>query len=676
VKTGKVDIYTILSVVMLGLIVMAIVIYEINQSRDDLLKAHTSEAENLIDAIGNSFENNGKASQLIDEFLIEKLNVFSAFIGNLENGERGISEKISKMMNEFNIDHVSIIDKSGKILFSSVDSAKGKSIEQQEIFSEIGQMFADNYLWYELGNIYNPIEGRGMYMFARDLGRQDLIVLTGINNDRLLEFRKQAGVGKLIKDFTRNKDIIYLVMQDSAGIYAASPGMNEISSITLDTMLLDSWKNLHFRSRLTDYSDRKVLEGVKTFENKDDGSRYIIRLALSVEKIRAIQQSSMIRAIIMGGAIFLTGGFIIALLNIRTRLGKLKLEHQRMQQYTSHILGNINNAVVAVDRNMKIIAFNKFSEKIFAIKTSSVLGNDYNSVFPNDEIGLANSLTGGAPFVTYGLKYRNPKGEERILETFVSFLPDEKKETDFVISIIIDMTEKIRADEALRHKDKMTAMGELAGGVAHEIRNPLNSISVISQRFELEFEPKTDSEEFYKLTGIIKSETKRMNNIIKQFLEFARPPKLNTEKGDIVKTIADSINLIEGAALSKGIQIIQTGSGSVEMLYDKEKIKQALLNLLKNAAEAMPNGGKLLIDVQKDSSRVKISISDTGCGIPDDIRNKIFNLYFTTKDSGSGIGLSIVNQVISEHSGNITVESKVNEGTRFLIELPVNTLEI
>lgn len=671
-KAGKIDKYTVLSVILLGLIVMAIVLYEIGQSRNDLLEAHVSEAENLIDAIGNSIENNSKASRLIDEFLTEKLNVFSAATGRFYTENRKNTGEIISLMNEFNIGHVSIADYYGRIVFTSRGAASDSVNLGNELANELKYMIDNNYSWYELGNIYNPVESREMFMFARSFENHKLIVLAGIDSDSLLEFRKQAGIGRLIKDFSKNKDIIYLVLQDISGIYAASPGINEISSIEEDTFVKHSWQTGEFKSRITDYKDDKILEGIKSFKNNNDDSKYIVRLALSVEKVRSIQQGAMIRAIIMGAGIFITGGIIIALLNIMTRLGRLKLEHRRMKQYTSHILGNINNAIVAIDNSMNIIALNEISGKIFGIDTQGIIGKNYNEIFPGDEINLVQSLTYSKPISPFGLKLKSRMGEERILEVYNSLVLDENEDIEFAISIIIDMTEKVRAEEDLRRKDKLAALGELAGGVAHEIRNPLNSISVISQRFELEFEPKSDSEEFYKLAGIIKSETKRMNNIIKQFLEFAKPPKLNPVKGDIVNSIKNTILLIEGDAKNKNIEINRTGCESVIMYFDKEKLKQALLNLFKNALDAMENGGTLTVDVLKNKESAIIEVNDTGTGIPDDTLGKIFNLYFSTKDNGSGIGLSIVNQIISEHGGNITVESRVNEGSKFIISLPIS----
>ncbi len=674
-KSRKFDKYTIISLSLLGLIVLAIVFYEVDQSRRELLDAQVSEAGTLIDAIGSSIENNTKSSRLIDEFLIEKLNVFSAMAGHLVTDMKHKKQEVSELMNEFDIDYLSLVDYHGNIVFTSTGNPGAIINASDEIFDELQIMIDEDYLWYELGNIFVPAENREMFMFARNLGKPQLIVLSGIDNRRLLEFRKQAGIGRLIKDFSANKDIIFLAIQDSTGIYAASPGLDSISSIIEDTFLSKAMINKEFIWRIADYGNKKVLEGAKSLKSSGDSQDYIIRLALSVDKIRAIQQGAMIRAILMGIGIFLTGGIIIVLLNIRTRLGKLKLEHRRMLQYTSHILGNITNAVIAVERTGSVAAFNDYSCKIFGIEPKDVLGRKYSEVFPGDEPGLLNYIKGRAPVSSFGIKLKSKTGEERILEEYISVVRDEKGDVEFIISIFIDLTEKVRTEEALRRKDKLTAMGELAGGVAHEIRNPLNSISVISQRFELEFEPKADAGEYYKLAGIIKSETARINNIIRQFLEFARPPKLNLAEGDLAKTVFDTISLIEGDAKEKNIEINISASGSIAAVYDKEKIRQALLNLFKNALDAMTSGGILSVAIGQMAENAEITISDTGCGIAEEAMSKIFNLYFTTKDAGSGIGLSIVNQIVSEHGGQIFVHSKVGEGSKFVISLPVNKSE-
>ncbi|MBN1448419.1 MAG: GHKL domain-containing protein, partial [Bacteroidetes bacterium] len=230
-----------------------------------------------------------------------------------------------------------------------------------------------------------------------------------------------------------------------------------------------------------------------------------------------------------------------------------------------------------------------------------------------------------------------------------------------------DITEQRRAQEQLQRRDRLTAMGELAGGIAHEIRNPLNAISIIAQRFYTEFEPKADIEEYRQLSSTIRSEVQRANRIITQFLEFARPPRLVLHDSDMTDILRESVDVIRSQARMKHVHVQLMVPESLPIRADREKMQQVFLNLLQNALDAVDDGGEIKCIACRSRDHVMVSIADNGAGIPEEQQAKIFNLYYTTKASGTGLGLSIVHQIISEHGGEISVTSHPDQGTTFRI---------
>jgi len=223
--------------------------------------------------------------------------------------------------------------------------------------------------------------------------------------------------------------------------------------------------------------------------------------------------------------------------------------------------------------------------------------------------------------------------------------------------------------EMLR-REKLSAMGELASGVAHEIRNPLNAIAMIAQRLASEFAPKKDAAEYRSMVGVLRSEAERMNGIVQQFLRFARPPGLRVAEADVQRFIDHLSSLFGSQAAAKGVAFTATCEGADRWIFDAEQMTQAVLNLLQNALDATQPGGGITLRCTGDGSALTIAVADTGSGIPEAEREKIFNLYFTTKQNGTGLGLALVHQIVAQHNGAIGVHTALGEGTSFTITLP------
>jgi len=222
----------------------------------------------------------------------------------------------------------------------------------------------------------------------------------------------------------------------------------------------------------------------------------------------------------------------------------------------------------------------------------------------------------------------------------------------------------------LRQKEKMSAIGELAAGIAHEIRNPLSAISITIQRLGREFKPVEEDRELQKLFGILYKEINHIRNSIDNLLQFSKPAPLQKSPNRIDRIITKIYRLYETKASEQNISLVCQNRESLEAIVDPTKIEECLINILENAITATPPNGTITLDAQQNKNTLVITICDTGRGIPEENISKIFNLYFTTKINGTGLGLAHTHQIISEHSGEIYVKSVVNQGTCFTIKLP------
>jgi signal transduction histidine kinase len=233
----------------------------------------------------------------------------------------------------------------------------------------------------------------------------------------------------------------------------------------------------------------------------------------------------------------------------------------------------------------------------------------------------------------------------------------------------------VEIERQLEKAERLSSLGQLAAGVAHEIRNPLNAISMATQRLKRDFVPSDPQkvDEFQNLSGVIKDEIKRLNGIIEEFLTFSKSRRLDFCKFSITEVLQKIVNLIREEASTRGITIETTWRHAPALIsMDVNKLQQALLNLIKNAMESITEAeGKVFITVDKEGKNyIVVKISDTGCGMTSDEMEKIFSPEYTTKEKGVGLGIPLAFEIIRGHGGDIRVSSRQGKGTTFEVILP------
>ncbi|UCD84460.1 MAG: PAS domain S-box protein [Deltaproteobacteria bacterium] len=362
-------------------------------------------------------------------------------------------------------------------------------------------------------------------------------------------------------------------------------------------------------------------------------------------------------------------------------LRERQIDIKELEALNQKIVEGIHSGLLTIDSDGRITSFNRAAEEITSHSLAEVYRKRISSVFPGLNLYPEGKLS---PLGSrQQINFQSKDGKQLYLGCSVSPLRDERGGKQGQIIIFQDLTELKKMEEEVRRSDRLATMGRLAAGMAHEIRNPLASLSgsiqVLREGLDLKDEDR-------HLMEIVLREANRLNSLISDFLGFARPSEKKEEKVRIQELVEETLKTFEQSPEGqRGIRIVKHFEGDPLLNADSRQLRQVFWNLLLNASQAMPNGGELTINVGADVSVgpykgdtqynrqkefLKITITDTGIGISEEDLPKIFDPFFTTRDSGSGLGLTVVYKIIESHHGQIKVESTKGKGTTFTILLP------
>ena len=396
---------------------------------------------------------------------------------------------------------------------------------------------------------------------------------------------------------------------------------------------------------------------------------------------------------VSGAAVFQTFGvYALALLVVGLLSGTLAEQLQvadqslrekeqgltQLQAFHENIVRSISSGVFTADATGAVTSFNPAAQEVTGYSVGQVLGRSWREIFnchpnqPSDDGAAA-----GLPAMTrFEVECKGANGNRLVLGMTVSPL-HEQGEPQGVVGVFKDLTQIRDLEEEMRRQEWLANLGEMSAGMAHEIRNPLGALAGAMQMLRKEgIADATDR----RLMDIAIREATRLDAIITEFLQYARPPALDLAEHNINKILAETLDLVQHEARSRKHITIATSlaGGSLLAQVDQNQMRQVFWNLATNAFDAMPDGGKLTITTGsrhidaggRKGDVVEIAFQDTGEGIAPGNLDKIFLPFFTTKREGSGLGLAAVHRIVDLHGGWIKVESQREQGTRFVVCVP------
>ncbi|MEO8338159.1 MAG: ATP-binding protein [Nitrospirota bacterium] len=350
----------------------------------------------------------------------------------------------------------------------------------------------------------------------------------------------------------------------------------------------------------------------------------------------------------------------------------------RLQAFHENIVHSISSGVFTADAMGCVTSFNPAAQEATGYTIAHVAGRPWREVFNWHPTQESDEQLNGAVSTTtrFEVECKRADGNRLILGMTLSPLHEQGKQAGLV-GVFKDLTQIRDLEEEMRRKDWLASLGEMSAGMAHEIRNPLGALAGAMQMLRKDA---TGDETNCRLMDIAIREATRLDNIITEFLQYARPPALNLAEHDLNKVLAETLDLVQHEARTRTNITIMTSlaTGTLAALVDQDQIRQVFWNMATNAFEAMPEGGQLTISTScrhvdaggRKGDVIEIAFQDTGEGIPKQNLDKIFLPFFTTKKEGSGLGLAAVHRIVDLHEGWIKVESQERHGSRFVVCIP------
>ena len=528
------------------------------------------------------------------------------------------------------------------------------------------------------------------------LHRQGMTVLHSIEAGArawmMLPMWQKDSIGSLIRETGKNVDIAYVYLMDQKGnvVHHSNPdtGVNP----PIAKPVIENEENVLTRIRKFP-GDIQVYELAKIFsplpapgampaitprpEHGDIVKPHLHRgdilvLGMQMSAYEEARRSDLQHAIIMGTILITLGAgalFFIFVIQNYYLVGKTL---EQTEDYTRQVVANMANGLLSIDGDGKIVSYNRLALELLGLQESDVRGLNLKTVIDFQASGIDQTLAHCRSILERETQHKSRSGEMIPLSLSATSIFEEDDQCQGAVIVLRDLREIKQLEEKVRRSEKLAAIGKLAAGVAHEIRNPLSSIRGFAQ-FLSQGLKDSPREQEYAQTMVV--EVDRINRVVTDLLTFARPTKAEPVAADLTELVEHCARLVQADADVRNITLRRNITDLSKVRLDTNLITQALLNLLLNALQAVESGGTIEIGaaLKPSDDRLELWVEDNGAGIEPDKFEKIFDPFYTTRTKGTGLGLPIVHKIAENHQGEIRVESPPpgkTKGSRFTIFLP------
>ncbi len=645
-----------LSALMVG---MAVVEYQ--ESRRDLQSLMEVQAHTLLEGVLAASDNALNATDELTARFQERLIDNASFVRQVQAAGNLSAAALSRLVTSNALAFVSVVGREGTVLSSGISSPATVSAYGEYIEPILSGRAESVPIGFHMDS-----GGRPRYALAvAGEGRSAIIV--GLDAAPLLDFQRSVGFGSLLRRVAGHPGIVYLALQDSAQVIAGDGRTDLLEPISGSPFLAEAWGDTSFaplRRTIVRDSER-VLEVVLPFFYQD-APVGLFRMGVSLAPLDAIGRRALRRLLLTGLVILIVGFAVVTLIVARQNMDLLQRQYRAVETYSGRVLQHVSDGIIVYHPEKGIRTLNEAAEALFQVSASSVLGRPIQTLLTGEECDQFLS----SPALMARMDCTLADRTVHLLVARSRF-EDEHGETNILL-VARDLTRLRRLEAQLQQRERYSMMGEVAGGLAHEIRNPLNAVSTIVQQLRTDFHTTEHQQEYDELLEIVYREVRRISDSVQSFLQTVRPAPLHPEWFPVAELLRTIEHEFLGEARERNVVFRVVPGSAGDVYWDRNQMHQVLMNLVRNALEAVDTGGSVEIDsTRTEDEGVEIRVSDDGEGIPPEVRPRLFDLYFTTKPGGTGIGLSLVQRIVSDHGGTVEIEDRPGGGAAFCIRMPV-----
>ncbi len=652
-------------IIVLALLLFVFTWLGIQASRRDsfklLVMQGTTFAEALAQASGNAI-----ASESFNDYLVHRrFHEIVIVLSNMSVSDKN-ENQLSLLAVRHNLNAIYLCDTSGQILSEGITNNQ-KPVLPDFVINEIKSLSANPESFYVLLLQQNELPGESIHYYLEISNTLDEVIVIAANAQYYTESLKNTQIGYLVQNMAREAGVEYIIYQAQDGIIFSSRKTGELLSIESDPFLTEALESDTIFHRKYLFQDNEVLELVRPFAI-DEYPFGLFRVGLTLNSYNTVSQSFDRQMMLL--SVILFGLMLVGILyfNSRQKRKRISRQYSEIKSTTNTIFDQMTTGVASIDANGVITLVNNAFENIVGIK--SLLNRDWDEVIKAAElqINALKKYSNKHEELEITLKVSNK--EKTLLIAVSEVIYDESYRPGLVV-VVYDVTDLKKYENESIRKERLSEMGNLAAGVAHEIRNPLNTISIAAQRLAAEYKPEQNNEEFLTFTSEIRSETKRLNEIITKFLALAREDIKMQTPINLEKFITEIVYFISVEADELGIKISTKLEPDLIIKVNVDSLKQIITNLFNNAKEALANQVTKIIEIKtvKSDDNVMISFSDNGPGVSSELREKVMMPYFTTKEAGTGLGLPTVHRIINEMNGSVSIEKSELGGAAVVLKL-------
>jgi two-component system, NtrC family, sensor histidine kinase HydH len=396
--------------------------------------------------------------------------------------------------------------------------------------------------------------------------------------------------------------------------------------------------------------------------SSESSPRYIV-LDLKMQEYQAAQDEDVRLAVFSGLILFIIGSAALYFLLLAQNYYVASRTLKTMESYTRNVVESMPNGLISLDKEQCIETINRNAILLLKLDGSQIIGRPLGEVLSNCK--LPETFLPGENIFQKQVECHLNDGTTIPLSTTSSQLRDETGQVIGSVIMLRDLREIRSLEKQVERSERLASLGRMAAGIAHEIRNPLGSIKGFAQYFRNKFSAGSEDQNY---ATVMVNEVDRLNRVIQDLLNFAKPQEPKLGRVDLQSIIRHSLNLVLPELRSKNIKIVENIAGGPSIIIaDADMITQVFLNLFLNAIEAIERDGEIGISLMEKNEQYEISVRDSGGGITEENLPHIFDPFFTSKKDGTGLGLAVVYRIIENHNGTIEVESKIPSGTSFHI---------